>query len=228
MWRAICAGFVVTACVLNGCNKDSDNSTAPPPPTAPALPDTVKPRPTADQLNDRVKLDLKYDPISLTVPRSWELKSLDEGTVVVLEGDTPTDSVGITIAHARTISDTKMVPATMVIQQLETAAKADAAKYPDLIKGDVVRVITGGRVIEHLTLDHPTATTQSTTEPAADATQTMQWIFTVCVPAPGGFTAYDLRFSGITLKNYKADQDFLRGIMNTLTLTAPTTDALPK
>jgi hypothetical protein len=228
MWRAICAGFVVTACVLTGCNKDSDNSTAPPVPNAPALPDTVKPHSSAAELNNRYSLDLKYDPITLTVPRSWELKSMDEGMVVVLEGDTPTDTVSITIAHARPISDTKMVPASMEVQQLEAAAKAAAAKHPDLIKGDVVRVIPGGRVIEQLTLDHPTATTQSTTEPASDATQTMQWIFTVCVPAPNGFTAYDLRFNGITLKNYKADQDFLRGIMNTLTLTAPTADPLPK
>jgi hypothetical protein len=173
-----------------------------------------------------MKLDLKYDPITMMVPPSWELKPLnDAGGMVILEGDTPTDTVSISIPTANRIINAPNVPAEVQVKQLEAAAKADAAKYPDLIKGDVVRDIPGGRVIEDLSVVGPLPTTQSATD---DATRTMQWIFTVCVPADNGFTTYELRFHGLTLKNYKADQAFLRSIMNSITLTAPTTDALPK
>ena len=225
MWRTICAACALTACVLTGCNKDSDSSTAPPP--NPTLPEAVKPHPTADQLKDRVKLDLKYDPISLMVPPTWELKPLEDG-VVVLEGDTPTTTIGISIPPARAIISDRNVPAAIKVRQLEAEAKADAAMYPDLIKGGVARDIPGARVIEQLTLDGPMHTTQPTTNPAADATQTMQWIFTVCVPSQSGFTAYELRFTGLTLKVYKADQEFLRTIMNSMALNAPAADVLPK
>jgi len=221
MWRNIGAGFVVTACILTGCNKDSDNSAVPPP--DPVLPQVMKPRPTAEQLNARVKLDLKYDPISLMVPPTWDLKSLDNG-LVVLEGDTPTTRVSISIPPSRPILGEPNVPAAIKVKQLEAEAKADAARYPDLIKGDVVRDIPGARIIEHLTVSGP----PPATNPADDSTRTLKWIFTVCVPTSNGFTAYELRFTGLTLKTYKADQDFLRTIMNSITLTAPTADALPR
>jgi hypothetical protein len=227
MWRSILTGLVMSACVLTGCDKDSDKSTAPA--ANPALPDAVKPRTSADKLKERVKLDLKFDPITIMVPPSWELKPLnDAGGMVILEGDTPTDTVGISIPPGHAMVNEPNVPAAVQVKQLESAARADAAKYPDLIKGEVVHDIPGARVIEQLTLNGPKPATQATTDPSTDATQTLQWIFTVCVPSTNGFTAYELRFTGLTLKAYKADQDFLRTIMNSMTLTAPTTDQLPK
>jgi len=90
-----------------------------------------------------------------------------------------------------------------------------------------VREITGGKVIERLIVDPIIATTQAaaTTEPI----QTLQWTFTLCVPNADGktFNAYDLRFLGMTLKQYTADQAFLRPIIDSLTYT-PSTSILPK
>jgi hypothetical protein len=56
----------------------------------------------------------------------------------------------------------------------------------------------------------------------------MQWTFSVCIPATDGksFNVYDLRFLGMTLSQYKADQAFLRSILDSLTYTP--SDLFPK
>ncbi len=223
MWRTIFVFLLVSTCILNGCNKDPDSTASSTPPPDPVLPDAVKPRPTTQELTERTKLDLKYDPISLMVPPSWELKSLNEGTVVVLEGCTPTDTVGISIPGSHSISAAQE-------KDLESLAKKDQALHPELMKSDVVRNIPGALIIEELSLDAPVPSTQNVvgTSPQPELVQTMQWVFTVCVPLGKGFTAYELRFTGLTQKVFAADQDFMRGIINSVALTPPSTDPLMK
>jgi hypothetical protein len=218
MWRTICAGLVIAGSLLVGCNKESEDIPATAP-AQPVLPDAVAPHPTTEALLNGpwTPTSLQYDPFMLTLPQGWELKTLSEGANVVLEGPTPTDTVGIRLAVQYPLDAIRE-------KRLEADATADAALRPDLVKGDVVRDIPGARVIEQLTVDLPVQvpTTQSisdthaATRPAMETIQTLHWIFTVCVPADKGYIAYELRFMGLTLSEYKQDQDFLRRIMNSL------------
>jgi hypothetical protein len=230
MRRNICAAFIVTACLLSGCGKDSDDSTTPTVPDKATLPDGVKPRPTTQELQDRVKLDLKYDPISIMVPSSWELKSMGDGSMIVLEGYTPHDKVSIRLPVVQIITNDRLVPASVKIKSLETQARADAAKHPDLVKGDVVRDIPGAHVIEDITLDAPVvaSTQEIAAGTATETVQPMHWVITVCVPSGADYKAYELRFQILNVKMYQQDGDFLRSIINSITYNPPPPDSLLK
>jgi hypothetical protein len=235
MWRNTCAALIVTAVLLTGCNKESDDTATPAVPDKPALPEGVKPRPTTQELQGRIKLDLKYDPLTMMVPSSWELKSMGDGSMIVVEGYTPHDMVGISLPVVRVISNERLVPASVKISRLEAEARAEAAKHPELVKGDVVRDITGAHVVEQITVDPPVpATTQETGAPTGtgagtgETVQTMQWIITVCVPSGADFKAYELRFQGLTVKTYVEDHDFLRSIIDSISYNPPAPDSLLK
>ena len=212
MWSRISAVAVLSVCLVAGCDKD--NSAAGP---ASPTPDTGNVHPTTQQLltGPRSAKDLKFDPITLQIPLGWDVISYDQGSLVTLEGQTPTDVVKISIPLSRSITIDQE-------KSLEQHAKQDYDLHPDLLDKAGIRDITGGKVIEHLVVDPiqpasqvPTAV--ATTEPI----QTLQWMFTLCVPTADGkgFTAYDLRFMGMTLKQYKADQIFLRSVIDSLTYT---------
>lgn len=221
MWRTFCAGLIVATGLVAGCDKNSDTSSNTSPPSTPAAPDTASSH--AAQLTERIKLVLRYDPLSLMVPPSWQLKTLNDGAVVVIEGDTPTDTVAISLPAARTITSDSHIAASIKLKAMEDEARANAAKYPDLIKGDVVRDIPGAHIIENLTVDAPVAATQAAN---AEPIQSAHWIITVCVPSGRDYMAYELRFMGLTVKTYKADRDFLRSIVDSLSYTPPPPDML--
>jgi hypothetical protein len=218
-WR-ISAVAVLSACLVVGCNKGDDTTAGPVTPT----PDTGVVHPTTQQLltGPRSAKDLRYAPVTLQLPLGWDVVSYNQGSLVTLEGQTPTDVVKISIPVYRSITvDQEM--------SLESHAKRDFDLHPDLLPKVGVRDITGGKVIEHLIVDPAPPTTQiATTGPTTEPIQTMQWMFTVCVPTADGkgYSAYDLRFLGMTLKQYKADQAFLRSIIDSLTY-APSKEPLP-
>jgi hypothetical protein len=229
MWRKnLCAAFIVTVSLLVGCNKQSDD-TAAPVPDKPALPDGIKPRPTTQELQERVKLDLKYDPLSIMVPGSWEIKSIGDASMIIIEGYTPHDVVSISLPVVRVITDERNVPASVKIKRLEADALAGAAKHPDIIKGNLVRDIPGAHVIEQISVDPPvTAATQAAAGTGPEVEQTMTWVVTVCVPSNPDYKAYELRFQGLTLKTYQQDGDFLRSIIDSISYDAPPPDSLIK
>jgi hypothetical protein len=211
--------FLLSAILLAGCGKDDENN-VPPPATAPSsaiLSDILRKRPTTDSLlnGPRTPLPIKFAPFTLMVPPGWQLKTNSNTDVVAatIEGFTPTDDAVISIPSIVVISAEQE-------KSLESHAQQDFKKYPDLLAKPGIREIAGGKVIERLIPD-----VQSATEPSATAPlQTMQWTFTVCIPSKSGkgFDAYELRFLGMTVKEYKADQAFLRAIVDSLTYTPDT------
>jgi len=212
-----------SACLLLGCDKN-DDSTAPPP--QPPLPraDLNLYRPTTQQLlsGPRKALFLELAPITLQVPTGWTLKTGSDTLPFTVEGATPTDDVVIAVSAGHSITAVQE-------KKLEAAASDDVRRQPDLMKQPDVRDITGGKLIEQLILDPPAAMEPNSATPTTEPIQTMQWIFTICIPADDGnsFTTYDLRFLGMTIKQYKADQAFLRSVIDSLRYT-PGTDTMPK
>jgi hypothetical protein len=211
--------FLLSAILLLGCSKDDDNNSVPPA-TAPSpviVSDILRKRPTTESLKSgpRTPLPIKFAPFTLMVPPGWQLMTNNSTDVVAatVEGSTPTDEVVISIPSNAIIT-------TEQEKSLESRAQQDFKKYPDLLEKPGIREITGGKVIERLIPD-----VQSATEPSAAAPlQMMQWTFTVCIPAATGksFDAYELRFLGMTIKQYKADQAFLRVVIDSLTYTPDT------
>jgi hypothetical protein len=212
---ALPIAFSVTS--LAGCGKDDDNATGP---EVPSRPDPATAPPTTQQLlsGDRTELDVKFAPITLKVPSHWEVKSYSDGSMVTIEGPTPTDVAGISVPVYHTITNDQEI-------SLENQAKKDLAVHPELLQHVGIRNIPGGKVIERLVVDPvlPVAVT-GTTQPL----QTVQWTFSVCIPAGDGknFNVYDLRFLGLTLSQYKTDQSFLRTIIDSLNYTP--SDLFPK
>jgi hypothetical protein len=217
MWWKISA-IVLSGCLIAGCSNDDSSSSAPPTPP----PDNSAVHPTTQQLltGPRSALELKFVPATLQAPVGWEVKSFNEGLVATVQGPTPTDFVSISLPASRVIS-------TDQEKGLELKAKQDLDLHPELLPKLGVREITGGKVIEHLLVDPIQPTTQAAA--ATEPIQTMQWTFTICIPTADGkgFTAYDLRFLGMTLNQYKTDQAFLRSIIDSLTYT-PSSDSLAK
>ena len=222
MWWKISGTVLAAFWVLGGCDK-SDNSSAPTTITAvPAPP--LKPRPSTQQLESgpRMNLNLKFDPLSLMVPMGWEVKSynLGDGPQIVLEGPTVSDETRFRLPAARSITaDQELL--------LEVKANESLTKHPELLGTSVVRDIGGAKVIEQLVIDQlqPTAEDLHSGNPAASQPiESALWTFTVCVPSGKSFTAYDLTV-GLTLKQYKADNKFVRSIMDTLKYEAAMPDA---
>jgi hypothetical protein len=220
MWRKISACVLSSVCFLSACDKSDNSSTATPAKPVQVPKDVA--RLTSAQLTSRTSLELKYVPLSLMVPDGWGINSLEvgaEGPRVFLHGPTPTDldDVRVRVPTARTITDAQET-------LLEATATDTLAKHPELLGSSVVRDITGGKIIEQLVLrvlppatepiegmPAPAVKLASTTQP----TQTVQWTFTVVVPAGADFTAYALSV-GMPLDTYKADNAFLRSILETL------------
>jgi hypothetical protein len=222
MWWKTSQCLMLSACLLAACDKESDSS-SPAPETLTAPTDILAvPHPTTQQLLNapRTALELKFAPVTLQVPPGWEVKSYNEGTLVTVEGSTPTDVIGISVPVSRTITADQEFA-------LEAQAAHDLKQHPDLLHKLGVREITGGKVIEHLIVDPPLPTAQPG-QPATQPIQTMQWTFSVCIPTADGkeYTVYDLKFLGMTLAQYKADQAFLRPIIDSLTYT-PSTELPP-
>jgi hypothetical protein len=224
VWSRVSRLLLLSACLLTACDKESDSSSAPPPPepVAPASDIFAGVHPTTQQLltGQRTALDVKFAPITLQVPPGWEVKSYEQATLVTIEGSTPTDVIGISVPVLRTISVDQE-------KALEAQAAQDMSRHPDLLHKLGVRQITGGTVIEHLIVD-PIRTATQTIGDTTQPIQTMQWTFSVCIPAADGkeYTVYDLKFLGMTLSQYKLDEGFLRPIIDSLTYT-PSTDLPP-
>jgi hypothetical protein len=221
MWWKI--SLAITIAFLAGCSKDDDNATGPEVQSQPSS--TAADHPTTQQLltGPRTTLEVKFAPITLQVPPGWEVKSYSDGTLVTIEGQTPSDVVGISVPvyHAITNDQEK---------SLENRAKQDFADHPDLLQQVGIRDLSGGKLIERLIVDPPLAPTQAaaTGLPTTEPVQTLQWTFSLCVPASDGksFNVYDLRFLGMTLKQYKTDQKFLRSVIDTLAYVP--SDLFPK
>jgi hypothetical protein len=199
---------------MSACDKSSDNSSTPPPTTSPVKVPIELKHPTTQQLENTATwkvIDLKVVPLSLSVPQSWDKKTLDINAdlpQVFLEGPTPSDEIRIRIPASRIIT-----------AEQETLLEADANKQlqknPDLFAGSVVRDITGGKVIEQLTVSEvPAPSPDELKDMKYASTQPVQlvrWTFTVCVPSGKGFNAYDLT-AGLPMSQFKADSAFLRSI----------------
>jgi hypothetical protein len=217
-WR-ISASLVLSTCVLAGCNKDDATGPAVPPPSA----DSSTSHPTTQQLlnGPRTALELRLAPVTLQVPPGWEVKPVTDGPLI-LEGPTPTNDVSdLTVTASRTITIDQEAG-------LESHAQQDFKDHPDLLEKPGVRNFSGGKVIEHLVVD-PILATSEPTAAVSEPIQTLKWTFTVCIPSADGkeFNAWDLRFLGMTVKQYKTDQAFLRSIIDSLAY-APATDTLTK
>jgi hypothetical protein len=219
MWRRISACVLSSVCLLSACDKSDKDVSPPPTSSEPVKVPVLKSHPSTAQLANRTNLEMKFVPLSLMVPEGWGMKSRDVGAapLVTLEGATPDDEVRIRIPSARTIDDAQET-------LLEANAADMQARHPELFNGQPVRDISGGKVIEQLVLRQlapatepiegmpkPAVALPSTTQPV----QTVQWTFTVCIPAGKSFTAYDLSL-GMTLDEYKKDSAFLRSILSTL------------
>jgi hypothetical protein len=202
----------LTVCIfllLAGCDKDSDSASTLPPPEPP------KPtRPTTQQLvnGPRIALDLKFVPLVLQTPDSWQVKTYEDGLRVMIEGDSPADTVQISVPAYRDITPEQEA-------NLEAESARDFSQAADLLPKSGVTAKdlgakTSGKLIELFTINPPAVPDAGTTQPI----QTVQWVFTICIPTTDGkhFTAYELRFLGLTLAQYKADQAFLRTIVDSV------------
>ena len=218
MFWKISAYVLLSTALISGCGKDDDHGIpVANPPTTQLTVNPVLMRHTPEELKNgpRTALNVIFAPITLQVPPGWEVKTYGD-SVHTIEGQTPDDVVGISIPISQQISSKDEA-------NMEAEAGKDFLAHPDLLQGAGVKDIAGGKLIERFTIENPTTQLAgaATTEPV----QTVRWTFTICVPSSDGkeFTAYELRYLGLTLKQFNADHEFLRGIMNTLTyIPAPT------
>jgi hypothetical protein len=219
---------VLAAGVGLGCDDKSD-----------VPPEMLRPRPAASApsgpttrellASPKKTLRLGAFPLTLDVPKDWNLRSMADGEVIMVEGPAVSGDVVIQLVQqTQTVGLTG--PETALAQ-----AKAEMAAKPHPINRAELRPLGPGKVLEVRMISNkfengklppevwgdveltetrsgPAPTTRAILNP-----HLVKWTFTVFAPA--GEKAYSMRglnFMGLGLREYDNNQEFLEQMMKTL------------
>jgi hypothetical protein len=168
-------------------------------------------RPTTQDLitGPRKKLSLNVIPFNITVPESWEVKT--SGELVFLQGPAPAGDVQIQLAKRPQLSKDE-------VESLLRAAKKDADAHPEAKKLVELRTMPTFRILDRQSVSNPIAVPMNGPDgkPTIVQTTPYQWTLMLILPRGSSFDAYELNFYDLTLEQFKADKDFLRMILDSL------------
>lgn len=194
MGRTVTA--MLTLSLLVGCEPEEP---VPPPeiqqPAAPAGPT----RPTTQELVDgpRHELSLGSLPATISVPKSWELRSpTGQVPITVLAGPTPTGE-----AVLRLLKLNKLSPQTH--QLYLDKVRQEAADSATMLFFEI-RDEGGFKVIESV-------------RPGSDST--VDWKLRLLASNGLDFDQYEVSFLALPRSVYDADADFLRSLLRTIRLS---------
>lgn len=188
-----------------GC--EPEEPTPPPAPQETPAAD-VPQRPTTRELLEGPRHDLALGslPATISVPKSWELKSpTGQIPVIVLAGPTPSGEVLLRLSRLNTLT-----PQT---QQLYLdRVRQEAANSPNTLFFEI-REEGGFKVIESV-------------RPAGDAT--VDWKMRLLASNGLNFDQYEVSFLALPRSVYDADANFLRSLLRTIKLTDASGAATPR
>lgn len=190
-WLAMFLGLSLVA----GC--EPEEPTPPPELHQATSPDRTS-RPTTQELVDgpRHELTLGSLPATISVPRSWELRSpTGQVPITGLAGPTPTGDAFIRLAKLNTLT-----PQTQQLYLDQVRQKA--ADSPSSLFFEI-RDEGGFRVIESV-------------QPASDGT--VDWKLRLLASNGLNFDQYEVSFLALPRSVYDADADFLRSLLRTIRL----------
>jgi hypothetical protein len=179
------------------------------PEAAPAADAVAAPatRPIADE--PRKPLSLKVLPFTVEAPESWKVVTYDTPArpIVMLEGPLDGDEAKITLAVREDVS-------ADILKQMIEAAKREKTADP-LIEINVtdtgdVRSIHRRRV----------TTTGSTTQPALDKSETVDWRVSLFVSRGVRYQQYEINFLGLNPTTFARNRALLDAIVASLAYDA--------
>lgn len=206
--RGICvlilAGGMIAAC--------DDRPTPPPDVVARSerqAADEENARPTTQQLleDPRKTIRLGSLPLSAKVPESWEIKALSDGAVIFLQGPTPYGEVQIQLAQ-RPPTNAEKIELMVNAAKKEMTENADTIRMADLRNDGLVKIFERQSIGPAVSLQMVAAEDQPG--------PLFRWTITYFVPEAADFSAYELNFIALPLKQYKADEQFLRKIIDSV------------
>jgi hypothetical protein len=197
--------------LASGCDDKRDAvPIIPPTATTQAMPPATRPTTQELLLAPRKKITLGSFPLTLEVPPTWKLNAT--GNWVYLEGESPHGDVRIQLTpqgaplkldsvlamDKRARSKAASQPATLLVSPLkpinppaETVQKMEEREF---IR-DLPVVREGGKT---------------------ELVDRVDWAIYVFVPEAGGYNLDVLNFSGLSLKQYEEDKEFLEHIIRSL------------
>ncbi len=205
-WPAawLAAGVIVWATA--GCEDDSLPVRQPVEESSPAdAPPPAAVRPSTQSILEapRKRIPLKLLPFTIEAPESWAVQNHDTRTesVTMLEGPMINDEAHVTLGLRETMSGEILRNyINRLKKENETLAKTG---------GSVTIREFGG--IQLIDIRRPPASPSGN-----DAEDSMEWRITLLYPSGIGHDQYELRFIGLTVESYKANQEWLTKMLDTL------------
>lgn len=192
--RVLLAAMLATGL---GCEPDDAR-----PPAGAGNPGATSPpasaRPSTQALLEGPRHDLKLDflPLTMSVPESWQLKTISgEVAVTVLSGPSPHGDVAIRLSRLITLT-----PQTADLY-LEKVRQDAAAPNANLFFE--IRQQGGMRVVESI---------------RASRDETVDWKLRLLVSNGLNFDQYELSFLALPRSLYEADVEFLRSLLTSVRL----------
>ncbi|MDB5323510.1 MAG: hypothetical protein JWN40_5141 [Phycisphaerales bacterium] len=218
--------------MLAGTGLACDDKNDVPPEMLGPRPAAVAPSgPTTRELLNGPKKSLRLGafPLTLDVPKTWNLRSMAGGEVITVEGPAVSGDIVIQLVQQPQLVGVAG-PETTLAQ-----AKADMAAKPHAINRAELRPLGPGKLLEVRMISNPFENGKLPPEVWGDVEVTesrsvsfpttrailnphlVKWTFTVF--APSGEKAYTVRalnFMGLGLREFEKDQEFLEQMMKTL------------
>ena len=197
-----------------------------------ADPPAVPERPTTRELLDGPTRRVSFAPVplALTVPESWSLEAeaVDGREVRYLAGAAPAAGDVQVAVNQRPDATADDVDALIARAERRAADPAPGTPPEDAaVAAAEVRGLGAARVLEERLIERPL------TPAPGDPPPELRWTVNVFVPVgdavgavdavdgAGGFRWYTLNVLGVTPAEYRADEAFLRRIVDSLTFDAP-------
>ena len=181
--------------------------------------------PTTQELISGPRKQVVLGPLPLTmrVPESWEIKMV--GGATLLQGHAPSGEVSIQLNSRPSLKED-------ALDLLIAGAKKEQAEKPESILKVEVRPLGAVRVFERQSLGEPASFTTYTTDgkqmlPHTSTEIPFRWTLSVLAPHAGAFQVFELNFISLTKKQFDQDQEFLIGLLDTLTVGGDTSASQP-
>lgn len=211
--RTLVGMLAVAALLIVGC----DGSSTPDPVQQAATEARSSPppsdRPTTQQLlqGPRKRLALTPIPFSAAVPPSWKIESLGGGTIVMLDGPTPSGEAQVQLS-------THPPAKKEEFERIQRGAAKEKAERPKtVIKADF-RQIGNIEVLERQVIGTPGPMTIMDAEghEHTETATSFTWTLTFFIPQGDGFARSELSFIGLTKEQLESDKPLLTEIVDSL------------
>jgi hypothetical protein len=206
-----CAVFLVgILCVPPGCDdkRDAIPQVSDPPATTQSA---AASRPTTQQLLEATRKKQKIGgnliQLTLDVPPTWHLTTVGGSTWI--EGEAPHGDVRIQIAPHGEILKAEAIAA------MERSARSHAATQPESLEivprrdiGGMAAKMERREIIRNLAIPRENG--------AIEHADRVDWTIDAFIPQDNAFHIVTLNFSGLSLKQYNDDKEFLEYIIRSL------------